>query len=815
MADILSTERQQPDSTNKPDNDEFLRVVFQDAPVQHRPVVVSFAGNPNGGAKSKWNGAPWFTDSTLKAENNNYFSLSVYEADATGVIRRRKNSFQGLYAIMLDDIGTKVDMDKLDALEPSWLLETSPGNHQAGYLLASPIVDAQEADQLVKALLDDGNGDKGAGGPTARLARLPVGINGKREPTFHTAMKAWKPELRYTKAQIVEAFQLELGQTAQPKKTSSKPKVQARDEIFLPAPEDNPVIATLKDRGLYKKALGDSKHDITCPWCHEHTDGIDDGAAYIEPSGNYPAGGFKCHHSHGEGLNINKLLDYLGVSPAEARMRPSIRVIPGQLHLTVGYAEKVLADTGRYFQNGTGIVMLVREPVGGGVRLQMVASHPLTTALSACAAWERYDGRKQDFVPTDPPERVVNALAAATQYAYLPHLIGLAHQPYLRPTGELVKQAGYDTQSFLYGAFDPAAYQIPEEPTQEDAMAALGRLRGLLEEFPFAAEHDLAAALSAMLTAVLRPALPLAPMYHVQAPQIGSGKSLLCQLVGGMATDKRPTPTSFPANDEECHKVLLAELMRVPAVIEFDNLTSDLLPHKSLCTVLTSETFMGRILGVSKTAEVSTRTLFLSSGNNVGPVRDMTRRCISITLNPQCEMPATRQFKRPNLMGDFKAGRAGYVSDALTVVRAWVCAGRPQTPCLNVGSYGAWSEFCRQPLLWLGLPDPAHAMFETMENDADTALLGRLLHCWDKAFGRAPTMVRRAIEYAEEEIGSLVCNEEFNQVLDEIAGGRNGIDRQRLGWWIKRHANRVVDNMHFVKAEGTRAAVAWCVESVV
>ena len=91
------------------------------------------------------------------------------------------------------------------------------------------------------------------------------------------------------------------------------------------------------------------------------------------------------------------------------------------------------------------------------------------------------------------------------------------------------------------------------------------------------------------------------------------------------ATPQRGTPHSYPVDDEEMRKLLLAELMQAPAVIEFDNLTGDLVPIKSLCTALTSQFISGRILGVSKIAEVGTRALFLSSGNNVGLVRDMTR----------------------------------------------------------------------------------------------------------------------------------------------------------------------------------------------
>ncbi|SFI46234.1 hypothetical protein [Nitrosomonas sp. Nm34] len=105
-------------------------------------------------------------------------------------------------------------------------------------------------------------------------------------------------------------------------------------------------------------------------------------------------------------------------------------------------------------------------------------------------------------------------------------------------------------------------------------------------------------------------------------------------MLTAFATPQKGKPLAFPADDEECRKLLLAELLTAPAVIEFDNLTGDLIPHKSLCTALTSKFIFGRILGQSKTVEVGTRTLFLSSGNNVDPIRDMTRRTVTMYLRP-------------------------------------------------------------------------------------------------------------------------------------------------------------------------------------
>lgn len=92
---------------------------------------------------------------------------------------------------------------------------------------------------------------------------------------------------------------------------------------------------------------------------------------------------------------------------------------------------------------------------------------------------------------------------------------------------------------------------------------------------------------------------------------------------------------AYPATNEECQKLLLSILITSPAVVVFDNLSSDLLAHNTMCSVLTQEKITGRILGISKVATVGTQVLFLSSGNNVGPVQDMNRRVVTISLDPR------------------------------------------------------------------------------------------------------------------------------------------------------------------------------------
>jgi hypothetical protein len=492
-------------------------------------------------------------------------------------------------------------------------------------------------------------------------------------------------------------------------------------------------------------------------------------------------------------------------------MKPIIRIVAGEFHRVVDAAERELAQSGKYYQRGGLIVCVSTDPGTGETRVQEVSQAALVPALASAAIWERFDSRAKGLVRVDPPARHVAVLYDISNYRYLPVLNGIARQPYLRPDGSLMTTAGYDSATGMFGVFAEQKFSVFDMPTRIDAEKALILLSELIKEFSFSKESDQSAALSAILTAAVRPSLPLAPMFHVRAHMAGSGKSYLCELITAFAMPQRSTPTTFPADDEECRKLLLAELMRAPAVVEFDNLTSDLIPHKSLCTVLTSEFLTGRILGFSKTATVNTRTLFLSSGNNVGPVQDMARRCIVIHLAPNVENPAARIFKRPDLVREVLGQRSQYVSAALTIVIAWIVAGKPFTKCNPLVSYGDWSDLCRQPLLWLGCADPTLSAFEAMQEDPDRETLARLLSAWYSVFEKTPAMIREAIKQADF---GHENHQELREVLHDIASERGEINRRKLGWWIRRHAGRIVGGKRFVRATGNSSSEKWYVESV-
>ena len=795
-------------------NSEFMAAIFVDLLPEERPIVAEVFGdeiirNPSFSGAKGWAHGHDFSSGDI----NHYFTLSTYHPE-DGNYKRTKDRFWCAHGIYFDDIGTKGEsFGRMNACRPSYLIETSPGNYQAGYLFDKPVGNLREVEGLIDAAVESGLGDPGAKGPSSRLGRLPCAINGKHKPYFQCRLVEWHPERRYTIEQIYDGLKLQRIVSVSKLsvvKLGTANSSQATS-VYSPRALENPVITALREQGYYKHLLGEGTHDITCPWVHEHTGRIDTGTVYFEPTEQYPHGAFKCLHGHCADRKLHDFLEEVGVSIEDAKHKATITVIAGELDGVVDATEIELSLSGKYYQRAGFICHVLNDPGSNITAIKEVNASDLTRALSKDVHWVRYSTQKQGFVTIDPSSKHVTSLHSSGSYKHLPVLQGIARQPYLRSDHSLVVSAGYDPSTCMYGVFDAAKFNVPLNPSRDIAVAALEELKSLLSEFSFASPHDRAAAIAMLITAAIRTSLPLAPMGHIKAPQISSGKSYLCDLIGAFACPARPAAYAFPTNDEECSKLLMAALFESPAVITFDNLTSDLLPFKSLCSALTSEHLTDRILGFSKIRTVGTRTLFLSSGNNVDAVRDMTRRVLTIMLDPQLESPATRRFNG-NPLAMVLANRGQYVSLALTIVRAYIAAGCPiQKNLTALGSYGEWSKLVRSPLVWLGLPDPATALFDTMETDPDREILGRLMINVHKIFGDKPVSVSDIVSRVESTISSGQ-NTELAEVVREISEQNGKINRRIFGRWIGKHKGVLFDGYYFERSSRSGGSERWQVK---
>lgn len=570
----------------------------------------------------------------------------------------------------------------------------------------------------------------------------------------------------------------------------------------------SPVVVKLKERGLYRRNLGNGSHEIVCPSSEANAPGENSMAIYIEPDAAHPLGQLFCRHSH-EKFNVRDFLTALGVSCAAARNRSIIRVFPGEMTAALQAIETELAISGKFFHMGGTLVMLLTDTMGV-VSVAPVSEQMLTQKLAALCDWEKPSPGGKYLVRCDPAQRLVNMLFHRRDYKLLPELKGVARQPFFGAAKDgvpiLVKKSGYDKASSLYCVFRGQDYDLPVA-SLDAAKVAMALILDLVSEFHFVAPVDRAVAISAMFTAVFRPSIRLAPGFHMRAPVIASGKSLLCDVIGGFAGPDGNKKVSYPRKSDEATKVILSALLTAPAVLEFDDMDSDWIPHGVVNRMFTSEQIAERILGYSKMATVGTRTLVLGSGNNVGPIRDLTRRVMTCHLDPRCAIPAELVYNK-NPVEMIRNARSKYVGAVLTVVQAWFAAGSPKSDVQNIASFGGeWADLCRHPLIWMGLADPAASFFDQLKNDPDVENLGRLLKAWEKVFGSLETTVREVSQ-------ALDRNEYLKDAVSEFpAMERDGLNPSKFGWFLKRSANRIVDGLMFERVEGSERT-AWKVVRV-
>jgi hypothetical protein len=205
-------------------NAEFINTIFTHLPEGAFAAVCSKEGDPD------ING--WFARrGDLEAEKlsptaNNYVNCSSFFLAGGEQFKARKEQSAEVCFFMLDDLGTKVPVSRLGSFQLSWLIETSPGNHQGGIILDQPLTVGTDAESILKAIIKADLCDPGAGGAQSRWARLPVGINGKAKyineagDPFRCRLIEWQPGRRYTPEEIVGKLGLELEAYSRASKSS-------------------------------------------------------------------------------------------------------------------------------------------------------------------------------------------------------------------------------------------------------------------------------------------------------------------------------------------------------------------------------------------------------------------------------------------------------------------------------------------------------------------------------------------------------------------------------------------------------------------
>lgn len=403
-----------------------------------------------------------------------------------------------------------------------------------------------------------------------------------------------------------------------------------------------------------------------------------------------------------------------GGASSSADERPAIR-IRTDLHLTVDAFVSALARAPDLYQRDGELVRVLRAEetderrgiVPGAPLIRPLELATLRDLASRVARWERWDGRNQEWNATRPDTHAVQAVHARGSWPTVRPLSGFTETPVMRPDGSILSAEGYDPATGLVLCPSCAFLPVADQPTQADAMNALRTLLEPLSDFPFATDAGRYVAPAAILTMLARPAIPGAvPAFVMDASVRGSGKTKLLDYVALVATGRHAPRLTYPKQEEELEKILSACALIGARLIALDNIASQF-GAAALDKVLTAEDRVAlRILGRSEMREVEWRAVLMGSGNNMSLGADTARRCLVARLEPQVERPEERTaFRFPDLLGHVTAHRAELVQAALTILRAYVVAGRPGAAECVWGSFGPWAELVAGAIRYAGGPN--------------------------------------------------------------------------------------------------------------
>lgn len=445
----------------------------------------------------------------------------------------------------------------------------------------------------------------------------------------------------------------------------------------------------------------------------------------------------------------------------EASKRPPLMIDNADLPAAAAELAERLAKSSNLFQRGSNLVKLVRA----GSRLSTL---PLNVhdVVNYChqickPAVRRVVGGEVVHEPVTLPERVARLYLNRQDAWGVSDLDGICRAPILSDDGAIRDARGYDSQTryWCVGTETPA---VPEKPSKQQAEQALKHLRGAFATFPFAdsarptkqlagASIDLSKPpgldestyLTALMTAICRPSLPLTPGYIIRAAHLsgaGSGKGQLVRALARIAYDYSPKALTSSGDRVELDKRLTSALVDADPLIFLDNVNAETLRSNLLASTVTENPVAIRPFRENtKLVSITTNALIVVTGNALRVSEDLARRFLVVDLDAQCEDPEQRAFP-PGFLSAIARNRQELLRAVLTIWR-WgrrnrLMRGQP------LGSFEQWAAWCRDPLLTLGCADPVHRIAAIKRDDPQRAQVIEFFAAWQELYGDRPIMVK-------------------------------------------------------------------------
>lgn len=301
-------------------------------------------------------------------------------------------------------------------------------------------------------------------------------------------------------------------------------------------------------------------------------------------------------------------------------VRVPLIVHGGDLPATVRELRDLFAGDAYLFDRDMPVKLV--QPAAGGpmIAMRLTINNVVIEAHRLCQP-VRLDEKGKSH-PATLPDRVARMYLDMLGEWHLPALAGISTAPLLTLDGDIRDTVGYDPTTKLWCCKVPPL-RLPERSRREDAATALQFLREAFQTFPFAdarrrydpalrAEvidlayppgRDESAFLVALLIAICRASLWLAPGFLLVAPQVsgaGTGKGLLVRAMCIIAFGSHPRAFTAGHDRQELDKRIVAELIEAAPALFLDNVNASVLRSETLASVLTERPARVRLLGQTR-----------------------------------------------------------------------------------------------------------------------------------------------------------------------------------------------------------------------
>lgn len=513
------------------------------------------------------------------------------------------------------------------------------------------------------------------------------------------------------------------------------------------------------------------------------------------------------------------------------RIRPTIRT-GADVHRVVDQSIHALRGDEGIYQRAGRLTRIVRvtdteataeRAAAGTPQLRDVASATLLERLTAVAEYQRFDARAKGWLHTVPPMEVVAAVMARGEYPGIRPITSIIETPSMRPDGSVIDRPGYDAATGYVYLPQRAYPAIPLHPTIDDARAALRELEEPWLDFPATTPAGKAVPLAAALTHTARPAIVGAvPAFFHDASTRGSGKTLVVRCVIIIAQGREAALITWSEDPAETEKTLGALALRGATSAIYDNVVGTF-GGAALDKVLTATDRVSlRVLGKSEQPELPWRATILATGNNAVLGRDTARRTLVQRLEPGVERPEERDtstYRIPQLERWCMEHHPRLVAAALTLLRAYVVAGRPSQGLTAWGSYQPWADLIANAIVWAGGPNVLEARATVAaEEDETTAALRALLPLW-RAFAADGCSARHAIDalYSPDYMRGQAAPDGWDDLraaIETLAPpSRPGQrpDPKQLGYALRRAKGAVLSGLRIESELDRKKTAVWVV----